>query len=234
MPMYARDEPTECRPIDRWAGGVGWLAHPHEDGRRASHAIGGDDGVWLVDPLDAPGVDDLIEPIDEIVGVAVLSDFHARDAAVFAERYGVSVHVPRWLNRATARIDAPIEQFTDEIGDSGFRVRNARPFPGCRESIAYHESNGTLYAPDVLSTELSATVGDERIALFLPGRLFPPRHLFGDLRPERILLGHGTGIFDDATAALMEALDGARRRFPQALVTSGWTQLRAGIAALGD
>ena len=47
--------------IGRWDGGVGWIAHPEERGRRASHAIRGEDGdVGVFDPLDAPGVDDLL------------------------------------------------------------------------------------------------------------------------------------------------------------------------------
>lgn len=234
MPMYARDGPTACHPIDRWAGGVGWLAHPEEDGRRASHAIGGDDGVWLVDPLDAPGVDELLAEVGEIAGVAVLSDYHARDAAVFAERYGVSVHVPRWLDRAAARIDAPIERFGWSLGDSGFAVRRYAPFPGWNETIAYRESDRTLYIPESLGTAPLFTVGAERLGIYLLCRALPPRNVLHDLEPERILVGHGEGVFDDATAALSDALDSARRRLPRAVATNGRRQLRAGIEALGD
>ncbi|EMA44098.1 hypothetical protein [Halococcus saccharolyticus] len=234
MPMYARDEPTECRPIGRWENGVGWLAHPHENGQRASHAIRGDDGVWIIDPLDAPGVDDLLEAVGEIAGVAVLSDYHARGASAIAERHGVSVHVPRWLDRAAARIDAPVERFAWSLGDSGFVVQRYAPFPGWNEAIAYRESDRTLYVPEALGTAPLFTVGAEWLGIYLLCRALPPRNLLVDLEPERVLVGHGEGIFDDAAAALSDALDGARRRFPHAVVTNGRAQLRAGIEALGD
>jgi hypothetical protein len=233
MSMYARSESIECRPIDRFDGGVGWLAHPEEGGQRASHAIRGDDGVWLIDPLDAPGVDDLLAEVGEVAGVAVLSAYHARDADIFAERYGV-VHVPRWMDRAAERIDAPVERFAWSLGDSGFAVQRYAPFPGWQEAIAYRESDRTLYVPDSLGTASLFTVGTERLGVYLLCRPFPPRSLLCDLEPERILVGHGEGIFEDATTALSDALDGARQRFPKALLASGWTQLRAGVAALGD
>ena len=234
MPIYARDKPTACRPIDQWEGGVGWLMHPYEVGRRASHAIRGDDGVWLVDPLDAPGVDGLLAEVGEIAGVAVLSDYHARNASAIAVRHGVSVHVPRWLDRPAARIDAPIERFAWSLGDSGFAVRRYAPFPSWNEAIAYRESDQTLYVPEALGTASLFTVGTEQLGVYLLCRAVPPRDPLRDIEPERILVGHGEGIFDDAAAVLSDALDGARRRLPHAVVTNGWTQLRAGIEALGD
>lgn len=232
MPMYARDEANECHVIDRFDGGVGWLAYPDEDGSRASHAIRGDDGVWIIDPLDAPGVDELLVELGEIAGVAVLSSYHTRDASIIAERYGVSVHVPRWMNRVEERIDAPIEHFGWTLGDSGFAVQRLVPIPGWPDAIAYRESDRTLYVPDTLGTAPSYTVGTERIGVYLLCRLFPPRSLLADIRPERILVGHGEGLFENSPTALTDALDGARRRFPRALLTSGLAQLRAGIAAL--
>lgn len=234
MPIYARSEPTDCRVIDRFDGGVGWFVHPDEDGRRASHAIRGDNGVWLIDPLCAPGVDDLLADVGEVVGVAVLSSYHTRDAEIFAERYGVSVHVPRWMDRVAERIEGPVERFAWTLGDSGFAVQRYAPFPGWSEAIAYRESDRMLYVSDSLGTAPLFTVGDEPLGVYLLCRLFPPRNLLSDLEPERILVGHGTGIFEDASTALSDALCGARRRFPKALLTSGWAQLRAGIAALGE
>lgn len=234
MSMYARDEPSECHVIDRWNGGVGWLAHPDEDGKRASHAVRGDDGVWVIDPLDAPGVDELLAELGEVAGVAVLSSYHARDAAVFAERYGVSVYVPRWMNRVEKRTEAPIERFGWSLGNSGFAVQRLVPIPGWPDAIAYRESDRTLYVPDTLGTAPSYTVGTERIGVYFICRLFPPRSLLADIHPERILVGHGEGIFADAVAALADSLDGSRRRFPRALLTTGWTQLRAATAAFGN
>lgn len=247
MPAFVRDDPTELRPIDRRDGGVGWLAHPDEPGRRASHAVAGDDrversstgsrtasgdGVWLFDPLDAPGVDDLVADVGEVAGVAVLSNYHARDAGSIAARHGVPVHVPAWLDRAEARVDAPVERFAGRLPGSGFSVRRVSPFPGWVEGVAYRESDGTLYVPDVLGTSPLYTVGEERLGVYVLCRPFPPREPFADLDPERILVGHGTGVFEDAGAALADALAGARRRFPAALVRNGPGQLRTLAEAL--
>ena len=234
MTTYDRGAPADLQAVDRWDGGVGWLAHPDEAGRRTSHAIRGEDGTWVIDPLDAPGVDDLLAGLGEVAGVAVLSNYHARDAGAIACRHDVPVHVPAWLERVPARIDAPVERFDGELGHSGFEVRRLAPFPGWVEGVAYRESDGTLYVPDVLGTAPLYTVGDERVGVYLLCRPFPPRRVLGDLDPDRLLLGHGAGVFEDAGEALADALAGARRRFPAALVGSGPAQVRALLDALGD
>lgn len=220
--------------LPRFEEGVGWIAHPDEDGWRASHAICGKDGVWVIDPLDAPGVDDLLSELGEVAGVAVLSDYHSRDASTIAERHGVSVHVPRWMDRVAARITAPVERCAWSLGDSGFDIQRFVPFPGWSEAFAYRESDQTLYIPETLGTAPLYTVGAERIGVYLLCRLFPPQNLLIDTNPERILVGHGEGILENAETALTDALNNARRRFPTALLTSGRGQLRAGIEALGQ
>ncbi len=233
--MYARDEPTDPRPIDCWDGGVGWLAHPEETSLRASHAVRGDGGgAWVFDPIDAPGLDDLLAEVGEVAGVAVLSSYHARDADAVAHRHGVPVHVPRWMDRVAERTDAPVERYGARLGDSGFRVLRSEPFPGWQEAFAHRESDGTLLVPDTLGTTPLHAVGDERLGVTLVRRLRPPRGALGALAPERILVGHGEGVFEDAAAALDDALSGARRRLPWALTSGLGIQVRALVAALGD
>ena len=228
MPTYDRSDPDGYRELDRWDDGVGWMAHPSEAVQRTSHAIRGEDGgVWLFDPLDAPGVDELVADFGEVAGVAVFSNYHARDAGRIAERHGVSVHLPAWLNRVGERVDAPVERYAAKLGDSGFRVRGRGPLPGWRESVAYRPSDGTLYVPDLLGTAPLYTVSDERLGVYLFRRPTPPRRLFAGLDPERVLVGHGPGVFEGAAGALDDALDGARRRFPRALLANGIAQLRA-------
>lgn len=131
MPMYARHDPETGTVVDRWSDGVSWMAHPEETGRRASHAISGDDGVWLFDPLDAPGVDDLVADLGDVAGVAVFSNYHARDAGTFAERHDVPVSVPSWVDRVDERVTGPVERFDGELGASGFRVRASNPNRDC-------------------------------------------------------------------------------------------------------
>ncbi|MFC6824397.1 hypothetical protein [Halopelagius fulvigenes] len=235
MTVYDRSSSAGLERIDEWDGGVGWLSHPEEAGRRASHAVrGSDGGVWLLDPIDAPGADELASELGEVVGVAVCSNWHARDAGAFARRHDVPVYLPRWMDRIEDRVDAEIRRYDRELGDSGFRVSRLDPLPGWREAVAYRESDGTLYVPDVMSSVEGTPVGEERIGLFLTARLSPPRETFAAFDPERIVFGHGTGCFEDAAAALDTALDGARRRFPRALLRSGPEQLRGLVDALRD
>ncbi|RRJ30274.1 hypothetical protein [Halocatena pleomorpha] len=230
--MYHRYDSGFYREIDRWKRGVGWVAHPEEGGARASHAVVGNDGdVWVVDPLDAPGVDALLSEFGTVAGVAVLSNYHARDAGVVATRHDVPVYLPQWMDRVAERVDAPTERYAQTLGGSGFVVHRCSPLPGWQEGIAYRQSDRTLYVPDVLGTGADWTVGSERIALFLLARLFPPSVL-GQFAPDRILVGHGEGVFENASAALDAALTGARRRFPAALRSSGVDQLRALVRAL--
>ncbi|QSW99845.1 hypothetical protein [Haloterrigena alkaliphila] len=238
MTAYDRSPPTDPRFVDDFDDGFGWLAQPDETGQRASHAlVGADDRLWLFDPLEAPRIDAELERRGEVAGVVVCSNYHARDAAAFARRYDVPVFVPSWLDRAAGRlsdgdIDLDLEFVTDEIGASGFAVREANPFPGWREAIAYRRSNGTLYVPDLLGTAPPYLAGDERLAVYLLCRLTPPTGAFTGIAPERILLGHGEGIPEDATAALGDALANARRGFPRALLTNGRSQLGALVDAL--
>lgn len=233
MPTYVRDDPGDLHEIDRWSDGCGWMPHPEEDVQRASHAIRGEDGrVWLFDPLDASGVDELVAELGEVAGVAVCSNYHARDAGAVARRHGVPVYLPEWMTRVAARIDAPVERYGATLGDSGFRVRGYEPIPPWRESVAYRPSDGTLYVPDLLGTAPPYRVADERLGVYLFRRPVPPRRPFTDLDPERILVGHGRGVFEDAERALSDALAGARRRFPRALAENGPAQVRAFLGAV--
>lgn len=229
MPMYA-DGPREFDFVE-WSDGMSWLV-TGETGRRASHAIVCENDVWLFDPLDAPGVRDRIADLGEVAGVAVLSNYHTRAAGEFAERYGVPVSVPTWMNRVQERVEASVVRYDDKLNGTGFSVRRSSPIPGWREGIAFRERDGTLYVPDVLGSAPVFTAGNERVGVYLLARVFPPRDVFAGVRPDRILFGHGAPIENDAMDALADALSGTRRQFPHALRANGWTQLRALVAAL--
>lgn len=233
MVIYDRSAPSECVVVDEWDAGFSWVAHPEEVGHRTSHALLGDDGdVWVVDPLDAPGLDDRLTALGSVAGVVVCSDYHARDAATLARRHDVSVHLPRWLSRARERLDAPVTTVTDGLGASGFEMRRCVPFPGWNEALLVHERDATLYVPDVLGTTRLFTVGPERVGSYLLCRVRFPKRAFAGLAPDRLLVGHGPGVFADASNALDTALTGTRRRLPAALLTGGVTQLRALAEAL--
>lgn len=234
MPVYDRSPVSALHVIDQWNDGFGWLAHPDEDGARASHAIKSDDGVWVIDPIDAPGLDDRLTELGDVAGVAVLCSYHARDAGRIARRHDVSVHVPDWMNRVADRVDAPVTEYESTLGDSGFEIRRAEPLSMWQEAIAYRADDRTLIVPDLLGSGPGYTVGDERIGIVLSHRLVPPRDLLADVNPDRVLFGHGKGVFEDANAALDDVLAGARIRFPRALLTQLGTNLRLLVAAMKD
>lgn len=238
MPMYERSPSTGIEVIDKWDDGFGWLAHPDEDAQRASHAIRGDDGVWVFDPLDGPGVDERLADLGNVAGIAVQSNFHARDAGALAERHGVSVHVAGWMDRVADQIDAPTERYAAppgkwvDLAESGIEVRTVDPATAWKELIAFRPSDCTLRVPDMLSNASAIEVVDERLNPYLFHRLAPPREPFADVDPNRVLVGHGRGVAEDAADALESALENARRNLPRALVQQAPQQVRGIIGAL--
>jgi len=210
MPLKETGSPTELREIDRWDGGVGWLAHPEETMARASHALATEEGLWLVDPLDAPGLDDLLAEYGEVAGVVVTMDRHGRDAAALATRHDVAVHVPTTVPLSP---DAPVEYVHATLGDTDYRLVETVSIPGWHEVALF--DGETLVLGDALGTAGHFLAGDETLGVHPFLRVRPPKSL-GSLAPERILVGHGEGVFADAAETLDGALAGARRNLPRA------------------
>lgn len=181
-----------------------------------------------------PSVDELLAGLGDVVGIAVFSNQHSRDAAVFADRYDLPVHIPTWLDSAKQKVDAPIIEFDGNVGESGFVVQRINPMPMWTEAIAYRESDQTLYVPDILLTAPSSTVGDERLAVSLFLRPFPPESAFAEFEPARIIVGHGAGIFDGAPQTLTDAFTTARPRFLRGIVEHGPAYGRAGFQQLKE
>lgn len=235
MVMFDRSPSTEIEVIDRWEGGFGWFAYPDEPGIRVSHAIRGEDGVWVFDPLEAPGVHDQVAELGSVAGIMVQGQFHGRDAGAFAEWYDVPVHLPGWMDRVAERVEAPVERFPAprgewvELGGSGMMVRTVDPVTFWREALVHRPADGTLRIADILINGL--TVGDERIGCHFAHRFAPPREPFRDLEPERLLFGHGEGVFDDAAAALEYTLANARWLLPRAALRQALPQAIAFLDA---
>lgn len=202
------------REVDRWAGGVGWLAHPDETIRRASHALDAAGEVWVVDPVDSPGLDDLLADLGEVAGVYVGLDRHKRDAAAVARRHGVSVHLPRPLAGIAADLDAPVVLVDDELADTGYRTITVVDNVLWSEVALHDPSSGTLLVPEAVGTAPQFVASGERLGVHPGLRLWPPRRALSGLDPERILVGHGEGVHDGAADALDEALREARRNAP--------------------
>ncbi len=210
MPVRDDSPASDYAEIDRFDDGVGWLAHPDEGMQRASHALGTEEGVFLVDPLDAPGVDDLVSEFGDVAGVVLLLDRHGRDAGEFARRHDVPVYLPQDID---VEVDAPTERLSGRLPGTAYELRRVTDFPGWHEAALW--DGETLVVPEAVGTVDYFRAGEEELGVHPMLRALPPKSL-GNLDPERVLVGHGAGVMEHANAALREALRTSRRRAPQA------------------
>jgi len=207
------DGSTTLTEIDRFDGGVGWIAYPHETMQRASHALETDEGLWLVDPVAADDLDDLLGEFGDVAGVVVCLDRHKRDAAQIARRYDVPVHIPRWMSGVASQIDAPIKRLEGRLGDTDyelFEIRNSS-VPPWQEAGLYNPQTETLVVPESVGTASYFTTESEPLGVHPMLRMVPPREVLGQYQPDRILVGHGAGVLENATDALATALSGSKR-----------------------
>ena len=214
MPLKVEEPAESWREIDRWEHGVGWIAHPEEAMQRASHAFEVDGDVWVVDPVDAVGIDDLLAEFGDVAGVVLLLDRHKRDAATIANRHGVAVHVPHWMEGVAEELDAPVERFRTELADTGYGVHPIVNNRFWREGALYGEETGQLIVPEALGTGSFYVSGGERLGVHAVLRLFPPKRL-RRFEPTRLDVGHGDGLDTDVAAAIDRAIDRSRRSAPR-------------------
>ncbi len=206
---------TELTEIDRFDGGVGWIAYPDETMERASHAVESEGGLWIVDPVDCEGLDDLLAAYADPAGVVVSFDRHKRDAATIAARYDVPVYVPEWMGGVAGEIDAPIERFDGEL--AGFNVIRLIDNPIWQEAVLF--DGETLLVPEALGTASYFRAGGEPIGVHPMLRMLPPRRL-RDHDPERVLVGHGSGVFENVGPTIRRASRESRRNAPRLYVKS--------------
>jgi hypothetical protein len=175
-------------------GSFGWI----EAGgmRRCAHALVAEGRVFLVDPFDDEGVEERVRAAGEPAGVIQLLDRHGRDCAAFARRLGVPLH----------SLEAPAPFAPILLGTP----------PGWKEIALWWPERQVLVCGDALGTQAYFRTEEERLGVHPLLRLIPPRRL-ARLAPQHVLVGHGEGVHEDATAALREALTTSRRRLPAAL-----------------
>ena len=192
----------DSRPCDEFTHGFGW----REDGflERTSHALVADGAVWLVDPLDAEGIEGRVREAGRPAGVIQLLDRHDRDCAELARRLGVPHHV---VPRA-------------EIEGAPFRFLSVVNVPGWREAALWWAEERVLVFGDALGTARYFRAAGEPLAVHPFLRLLPPRAMARGLTPTHVLCGHGEGIHgEEAAFELEQALATARRRIPRWLVS---------------
>ncbi len=217
MPMKGSGSATDWLEIDRFengARGVGWIAHPEERMRRASHALATDEGVYVVDPVDAEGIDDLLTEFGDVAGVVVLLDRHKRDSAAVARRHDVPVYVPDVMAGITDDLDAETTVVRHDLDGSGFAVHGLIDNPLWSEAALYSEDDGTLVVPEAVGTSSYFLAADERLGVHPALRMTPPKRL-RRFDAERVLVGHGEGILEEASPTIDDAVSGARGRAPR-------------------
>lgn len=215
MTIRADDSEAELEVVNRFDEGCSWIAHPEEQMQRTSHALVVDDDVWVIDPVDGDGVDDLLAELGSVAGVVVGLDRHTRDAETVARRHDVSVWLPDWFDGVAEDIDAPVERFGAELADTGIRTQTVTRSRFWQEVALYEPESATLVVPESLGTAPYFLTGPERLGVHPMRRLTPPRNRLYGFEPDRVLVGHGAGVETDAGIALRAALEEGRRRAPK-------------------
>ncbi|MEF8799749.1 MAG: hypothetical protein V5A38_07855 [Halolamina sp.] len=211
--------------VDRWDGGISWTLE-EDSMHRTSHALGTDAGVWIIDPVDAPGLDDELDELGDVAGVTLLLDRHKRDSEVVARRHDVPVSLPAALGPVADELDAQAERYAGSLPGTEFRTVRLTNNRFWREVALFDADRGTLVVPEAVGTNELFSTSDERLGVHPVLRLFPPRQALGGLEPERVLVGHGPGVFDDAAAALRYALGNSRRNAPKLYAQAALTPFK--------
>lgn len=202
------DEPSE-RPsleaVTEWDGGITWFAYPEEDAMRGSHALATESGVWVVDPLDADGLDDRLRDLGEVAGVVVIHDRHTRDAEAIAARHDVAVHVPDWMDLTREKLDNDPDPLEDRLPGTNYEIHRLIDTDEWEEAVLVNETGGTLVVMESFGTLPGFCEGDNDIGVH-PALDEAPEGLT-DYHPERILVGHGESIYEDAATKLAATLD---------------------------
>jgi hypothetical protein len=196
------------RFCDEFEAGFGWIVE--EMTCRTCHALAADGGVWLVDPVDVPGLDERIAALGEPRGVIQLIDRHNRDCAALARRLGV----PHYRVPFGGVAGAPFEL-----------VRIVR-LPVWRELALWWPAERTLVAGDALGTLPYFCEPDARLGIHPLLRLTPPRRL-GGLDPLRVLCGHGEGVYGKGVPDELRAVLARSQRGLPAALAHGWRWARS-------
>ena len=179
--------------------GVSWSAPRPARMRRGSHALATAGGVWLVDPVDGEGLDELIAPLGPVRGVLQLLDRHARDGAALAARHRVPL------------LTVPFA----EVEGAPFEAVPVVERPWWRETALWWPEHRVLVVPEALGTAPYYLAPGALVGVHPMLRLLPPRVL-GGFAPLHLLPGHGPPVSGPGVAgAVGAALERSRRDIPR-------------------
>ncbi len=186
--------------------GFVWLAHPDEWMARASAALVTPGGVIVVDPVDAPGLDERLAGLGPVAGVVQLLDRHGRDCDGVARRLGVPLLVPVTLAGRGAPLDLP-----------GVREITVLDMPGWHESALWLERDRVLVCAEAVGTvDYFRARQSDVLGVHPLLRPRPPRRALAGVDPVTIVCGHGPPVVGGGGEALRTALARARRDMPRA------------------
>lgn len=204
--------PVNSPDVTRWQGGYSWVAYPDEGLQRASHALSGEDGSWLIEPIDFDGLEDRLPGVGGVYGVCLLSARHRRDAETIARRHDLPVHIPKWMTGVAESLAVPVTRFGDTLPNTEFRSVKLFDRRFWQECALF--DGETLIVPEALGTAFHYRLPQDQLGVHPFLRPVPPRRTLGSMEPQRVLTGHGVGTFLNGTAGLRRALTTARTRAP--------------------
>jgi hypothetical protein len=178
--------------------GFGWIAPQPVWMERTSHALVAGGGVWLVDPVDFPGLDERVRALGEPRGVLQLLGWHTRDCAPVAARLGV-----------------PHQVTPSVVPGSPFEPVPVPGTPRWRETALWWPARRTLVVTEAVGTVRYYRAPGRPLGVHPFLRLIRPPNVLRGYEPEHLLVGHGTGVHVDAAGALEEAVRRARRDLPR-------------------
>jgi hypothetical protein len=193
------------RFVDEVGFAFGWIAPRPGFMQRASHAVASHGRVWVIDPVADESALARARELGDPAGVVQLLDRHGRDCRAVAGQLGVPHYEVPERPPAGAR----------------FEVLPLRRLRWWHEVALWYPEQRTLVCADAVGTAQYYRAPGERLGVSPLLRMSPPRRLLA-VEPDRVLVGHGEGIHEDATAALREAVTLARRRTP----SWAWAGLR--------
>jgi hypothetical protein len=226
----ARDNIEILGRGDAW---VSWRPPGHGLLECGSHALRDDNGsVWLIDPIDGPGLEALLADLGSVAGVIVLVDRHLRDSHVLAVRHDVPLHVPagRWriqLPPGTHPYDTAIPGCPFE-----FVVVQQRDNQWLERALWWPEHSLLVVAESVGNARYFTSRARESLAVHPFLRFGPPQSLL-PYKPEIVLVGHGSPVVDNGPAALRAAIAESRSSLPAYAAAAPGHVVRLARAALG-
>ncbi len=187
---------VSVRIIENGEIGISWVMD--EPMARTSHALTDGEKVWLIDPVDDEAAIERALTLGKPAVVFQLLDRHNRDCQEVADRLGIDlVALPLEL-RGT-----PFEAI--EVVDN--RV--------WKERALWWKKTRTLVVAEAIGASKMFNPGPAGAGVHIGLRARPPRSQLGTYNPQHLLMGHGNPINgDQATVALHEAMDRARRDLP--------------------